>query len=519
MQKQFSKTELINYVLFVILKRKGLLFFVGVLTFLCIIFATYLITPTWEATAIVLVERSSKQNLSIFKDVNSPVGTTQSEGTDASAILPILTGENMAYQISEEFALDTRLKDKRFNPKKLRDKIKNLMVDVMLSPITFLQAVGILEKGEKNWLDAAAEDFIEEWQSIEVEEGASVVDITIYGETPKLAMDIANRMVEVLKDTTQSFTRGGATSSYGFVGKKVKAAEKRLRKAEEALARFKEENNIIMIEEEKKLKINRLNELESELLATAKQRKEVEARLSETNTELRHQPEKIPVSTIIAQNPVLTELDKMLQSNEIKLAALLTEKKENHPETRKLKEEIARNVEALKSITQTIVQSQVESPNPIYQGLLSRAIDLRTEGFSLKARELSIKKAIKDFNAELKTLPGKELKLAKLQEDVTVNSSTYQAVRTRLEELTIEKESMINEYNIRVLDRAYVSETEDYDWPMWILSILAGIILGIIFGFGSIFFIEYWNDAFITHLDVEKTLSLPYLGSVPDFEK
>ncbi len=516
-ENQFSKTELIDYILLVLRKRKWMFFLIGFFTFFFVIFFTYLITPTWEGTAKILVERNSKQSLGIFKDITVPV--SGGEGSAALDLIPLLTGTNMAYDVVKEFSLDGRLKEKRFHPKNLREHIKNIMVDIMLSPITMLQTIGVLEKGERNWVDAAVEDFTEDWQDIEAEEGTSVIDITIYGETPELAMEIPNRMVELLKERTQSFTNEGARASYEFVKNQLRVAEKNLREAEDALAKFRKREGVILIDEEKKLKLSKLNEFESELLSTEKQRKEIERSLAEVDAELKQQPGRIAVSTIIERNPVLTELESKLQSQEIKLAALLTEKGENHSEVKKLKAEIAKNKEAIKSIVQNITQTKTESLNPIFQELLSKAIDLRTEVFVLDARQKALKKIIKDIREELRSLPDKELELGRLKEMVAINSSIYQALKTRLEELSVEKESRNNEYNIRVLDRAYVSPSASPDWPMWALNIIAGLFLAFVFGIVTIFFVEYWNDSIINARQVREDLSLPYLGAVPEIKE
>ncbi len=493
MQTQSSKSEIINYILFVVRKRKGLFFSVGLTTFLSIIFFTYLTTPTWEATTNVLIERTSKQNLNIFRDVNVPVGVSN-RGQEGLDLLPLLIGKNMAYDLVREYALDERLKSKKLHPKSLREKIKNLIMDIMLSPKTLLQEIGILKKGVKNWTDSAVEDFLEEWEDIAVEEGTSVIVITIHGETRKLAMDISNRMVELLREKTQQFTRTGAKAPFDFIKNQLLIAEKNLMDAEVARARFKEEANIVILDEEKRMKLTKLGEYEAELLTTLKQHKEIKAQLDVINRGFEKQDERLALSTTITKNPVATQLESSLETLEIKLVSLLTEQRRGHPEIQRVTVEIQETLKKLKSIVDT---------------------DLKTEIFALKVRESELQKIIKNLKAELRSLPEKEIKLARLQTLVESNKAVYQALITRIEELPIEQGSMINEYNIRMLDRAYVSESASSDWPKWLLNILAGVFLSFVFGFGSIFFIEYWNDSVINPRDIEEDILLPYLGSVP----
>ncbi len=496
MQAQIDKTEIINYILFVIIKRKVLLITTGLLTFSFIIFFTLLVTPTWEATTRVLIERSSRQNLNIFNDVNIPVSVAQ--GNDAMNLLFLLSGENMAYDIAREFKLDELERRKRFKPRKFREKAKIAIVSIIMSPRILLQKIGILSEGEKNWLDEAAEEFLKDWQDIEAETESSVVNITVHGESGELAMDIANRMAELLKERTQSVTRDGAGNSYVFVKNKLLVAEENLRKAENEIAMFKKENNIVMFEEEKKLKVLKLEELESELLSTEKTCREVEMRLSQINKEVEGQKERLKLSTIVAKNPVIAELETLLEKQKIKLAAILIEKQKTHPEVQMLEVEIQKNQEALNNTVE---------------------LDLKTEFLTLTARANDLKNVIRENIINMKAIPGKELELARLQEMLTINTSIYQMLKAKLEKLEIERESVVNEYNIVVLDKAFVSPNDSYDWPSWILSIIAGIVFSCTFGFGSIFILEFWNDSIIQISDIEKGLSLPCIGIVPEYGK
>ena len=496
LKTQPDKTDIVNYIFFVILKRKFLLITVGIFTFISVVFFTFLVTPTWEGITKVLVERSSKQSLGIFKDVNVPVSSAGLTGHEASSMLSILAGENMAYDIAKEFNLDELSKKKRLNPRNFREKAKNIMVDIMLSPVTLLQKLGLLKKGEKNWLDKAAEDFLKDWQDIKVEMDSGGIELAISAERPALAMDIANRMVELLKERTQSFTREGAKSTYAFLKNQILVAEENLRMTEDELVRFKKENGIVVLEEEKRLNVSKLKELESDLLSIDKQKKEVKTLLSQVKRGFDDQEESLEISTIITRNPVVSVLETSLKNQEMKLASLLIEKQITHPEVQMLMAEIRKSTKVLRD---TVL------------------LDLKTELLTLTAREDVLKDIIKEHEEVLKSIPEKELKLARLQETLAIRTSVYQSLKTRFEEMVIEKESMVNEYNIRVLDRAYISGSAKHDWPKWSLSIIAAIVFSITFGFGSIFLIEYWNDSITDSSKIEKDFSVPCIGIVPKY--
>ena len=248
------------------------------------------------------------------------------------------------------------------------------------------------------------------------------------------------------------------------------------------------------------------------------QREQV-SRLAGIEEELGRLEERVVLEAVIEKNPVATDLEISLKRLEIKLASLLVEQAGMHPEVLRLKAEIEENRKALKSVVQEILQRQKESFNPLYQELLSDAVDLRMQGLALKARETALQESIDGTRKDLEDLAGNDSKLLMLLKVLEINSSIYESLRVRLEEMSVEKMSDINEYNIRVLDRAYISDSQDSDWPMWALSIIAGLIFATLFGFGSIFLLEYWNDSIVGSRDVEHGLSVTFLGSVPHIKK
>lgn len=515
MKKELSRTEIIDYIIFVIRKRLILLISIGLLTFALILFLTYLKTPTWEGSSTILIERSSKQTLSIFKDFNIPV--RGSDFADNFNLLDILNGQNTASRIVEEFALDERLKNKRLHPKEIRSKIKNFIVDIILSPITLLQKIGLMSKSEKNWHDKAVEDFLNDWTDIEAVEGTSTLEIVVNGETPVLAMDIANRMVDLLIERTQEFTRDGARGSYNYLAEQLSNAEEKLGQAESAMSSFMKKEDYFFIEEEKKMMMAKLGKFETELLSAQKRGKELEARLDTITKELEKQKNNIVPSTIIAKYPIANELQSSLINMEIKLASVLQEKRIEHPDVMMLKAAIQKNEQKLNSIVQNVIQSRTESINPIFQGLIERVIAIKADRDANIARENALEGIIKNLRTELYALPEKELEWNRLQRTLDLNRSVYNAMKGRMEKLAIEQQSMINEYNIRILDSAYVSKSAESDSPNWLLTIIIGMYLSLVFSFGSIFIFEYFNDAVTFPQDVEKTLAMPLLGSVPAY--
>ena len=515
MQPPNAKIEYVHYFWLVVRKRKGLIAYVALGTLFAVCFFGFLITPVWEGTSLVLVERASKQSLGLFKDVDMPV--SEQGGGVALELIPTLTGWNMAYDIVKKYHLDERMRIRRQERPTLRDKIKGLMADVAYSPLTLMEWLGLRPTADPDWVDKAADDFIEDWLDIEeVEEGTSVISLTVYGETEELATEISNDMVMMLKDKTRSFTREGAENSLGFVENQVEVAAHNQRQAEDALASYKAANRLFSLDDDRRLKVEKIDQYQTALLNTKKERQEAEANIAAVERELSRTPERKILSATLEKNPVIVSLEDRIVDLELKRASLLVEKEEGHPDLQVLSAQVAQAKTELKSAVQSVVEAQTEAINPDYQGLLSRSVDLKVQSDTLTARQSAFKDILAGLERDLDALPEKEIELRRLSQIVDINKSVYDTLKTRLERLRIEQGTENNEYNIRVLDRAFVPPSRDQDWPVWWLNIAVGIFLGGIFGFGTAFVMEYWNEPVLTITDVEEGIGVPLLGRVGD---
>jgi uncharacterized protein involved in exopolysaccharide biosynthesis len=514
LQQGLTKKEILYNIFFTLLKRKKLLFGVFTVTFSAILLGTFLVTPVWKATALIMVEPNPKQQMIIFENMATP-RAEPSTVNPALNMIQVLTSRGMAEKIIKDFGLDKIAEEKAKRPKKLRDKIKKVMVDVGITyPTDFLIWLGILPPGEKNFLADAIDDFMDETEDIELEEDTSVINLSIWGESPKMARDIANKMANLLIEKTLYLTQSEAKGAYDFVTTRVTTAEKDLKDVEEALRKYKEANSIVRIDEEAKVKINKLADLEIDLGMAQIEKKETEERIKDVKRQLSEQKETIIGSDIVASIPYFDELKNTLKDLEVRMASLLTEKTREHPDVISLKASIDEVKKKLKEEAEIILQKQTKPMSPFFQDLTSRLVSLEIDRVALTAKEYGLEQIVSKAKKELNAIPGKELELERLTREVTIKQGIYQNLKTKEEELSILKDNVINELSLKIIDEAYVYDDVDQDWPMWILNIPVGFIVSLACALGVVFFVEYWNDSFRTSRDIKVDRTL-FLGSVP----
>lgn len=483
METPTPQIEYLQYAWLVMRKRKWMMLGVGLAAFALVQFFGYLVTPVWEGTTLLLVERTSMQNVSVFRELDMPVTGTAGDNP-AVELIPLLTGWNMAYDVVREFDLDDLTREKRYHPPTMRDVIKRAMVDVIYSPLYLVRGWQ-----EPNWTDKAAEEFVEDWIDIqEEEERTGVINITVNGETPQLAADVANGMAAFLEQRTEQFSRSKAAQSYPVVSRQVAEAEANLKRTEEALIRFQEAAGVYGPDESRRLLVEKLDRLKTDLESTGRRQGELASSM------VASQATNQFLQANIDLNPVIGQIQGALVTLNARRSALLLEKTPDHPDVKIVDAEIEKNRQQL-------------------------AEALAVENSMLNVRRGELGKSIQGVQSQIFAMPKKETELARLQQLVAINRSVFQTAKSRLEQVAMDQQSTNNEYTIRVLDRAYVPAGRDQDWPVWSLNILAGIFLGLVFGVGGAFGLEYWNRPILAARDVEQVLGLRFLGRFPELEQ
>jgi tyrosine-protein kinase Etk/Wzc len=235
------------------------------ITFAGIIFGTYLVTPLWKATAKVRVQYNPKQQLTMFEGITTP-GTVVSGINPANDVIQILTSRELAEKVVKKFERD-KLWEKRTNaPESTREIIKWYIKDFLIGkPVRFLQGLGILSEEPDNYLAMAVGEFQKDLEDIALEENTTVVNVSVWGESPQIATAMTNTLVQLLLEKNLEASRAPIDEIIKSTQEQLARAKRDLKVAQENLRRFKEESGLILYDEEAAILLQRLDKYEAEL--------------------------------------------------------------------------------------------------------------------------------------------------------------------------------------------------------------------------------------------------------------
>jgi tyrosine-protein kinase Etk/Wzc len=272
MKEGKSQGEHIYSFFYTIFKRKRLIFAVGFATFAGVLFGTFLVTPLWQATAKIRVQYSPRQQLSMAEGLTTPAPAV-SGVNPANDLIQLLNSRDLAEKIALEFGRDKIWYHRISAPDNLRDRVL-YKLGQYLNPVIVLERLHVIKGGPENYLADAVDELQNSLEQIELESDTTIVDVSIWGESPETATAMTNRLVQLALDRNASFSREPVTVAIESTRRQLAEADGNLRQAQDRLKKFKEETGFVLYSEEARILLQRrdqsvsqLKDMESKLLS------------------------------------------------------------------------------------------------------------------------------------------------------------------------------------------------------------------------------------------------------------
>lgn len=293
MKEQITQSEQLYAILYSFFKRKYLAAAIFIATFVGILFGTFLTTSLWQATAKVWVQHNPKQQLAMFKGITTP-GSVVSGVNPANDVIQMLVSRELAEEVAKAFERD-KLWEKRVNaPETMKDIIRWHISDTLIGvPIRFLRSLGILRKTPDNYLAMAVKELQEDLQTIELEAETTVVNISIWGESPEIATDMTNKLVDLLIEKNLESSRMPIAGMMKATAVQLSIADESLKTAQENMRNFKEKSGLVLYNEEASILLKRHDEYKSKFREMESQMAALKIEKHETHPEVKSLEAKI----------------------------------------------------------------------------------------------------------------------------------------------------------------------------------------------------------------------------------
>jgi capsular exopolysaccharide synthesis family protein len=448
--------------------------------------AVFVVTPTYTASALILIEPQPPQVLDMKQLMVEPPGGEEHDYYKTQYAL--LRSHSLAAEVIHDTGLqDNPLLDPARKPQGLVGTWFSNFKFWLRGPIAEGEQTdpsenfGVSSKLVKAYLTLL---------SVQPEFGTRLVRISFGTPSPSFSATLANAHAEAYVHQGLDLRVKATQTAQHFLESRLVELGERVEKSEAALNSYRHDKGIVAFttRDKNKILLRRLEDLNSALTQAETSRIELEAQAGLIN-----QGDYYSLPRVV-QSPMVQALKPELATLEAEYASMSSRYTLSY-----------RPLEALKAKLDDTRARLNDAVNEI-------AKSVKYEYQAALAREKEISEEVEREKASALALNDASLKDAILAREVDTNRQLYESVLKRMKEMGVEAE--VRASNVSVVDTA-VPPTAPSS-PRKRLVMLLTAVLGLSGAIGVAFCLDYFDETFKSSEEVEQYLRLPTLAFVPD---
>lgn len=346
--------------------------------------------------------------------------------------------------------------------------------------------------------------FPKPYVELEIVEDTDLIEITAQSPDAEEAAMIANALAGVYIEHNLSEMKDEYKSAKGFIEDQIKLTKADYFNVLNEIKQFKLAEDTVDLETETRVAIEAMADLMKKKEDNIIDISDTRAKIETLNTQLGKQSETVVSSSTISENPQIEMLKKTLADLELELAGMMTEKRPDHPDVAAINEKISRTRDELKTEI------------GVFQETSTNLQSLERELAAQEAQRKNIDTNIKSHVWLLRAMPHKVFRESQLELKYNISQDLYSSLLENLYQVGIAEAMAIS--NIRLVEPATAPEIDKPESPKIILNSIVGAFLGVMFGLGLGFLVDYLDDTIKTPQEA-KDQGLLFLGSVPKFRR
>lgn len=345
--------------------------------------------------------------------------------------------------------------------------------------------------------------------------GTNIIQFSAHSTSSEGAAQIANALAKTYIDYENGLMVSRAQMAYDIISGELESARNSLNSSQGALNALRRGMNVADDPTIIRTKLADYS-MQYEQIQERIQRLEREPTPPKTVEGKKVKSEKIyQIQT--NESPKVKELKSSLRNLKTQLENSLRSYTEKHPTVMKLRNKIAVLEEELSREEKAspaeppkqFVETELDSPaGPV----LSAEPDIN----ELKRKRDNLSKQIQTLESKLSRASLTGVDLERLNRDANQKQLEYEAVKEKLESARVLRDQA-REGPIKIIDPA--APPSHASMKKKLILFIVGFIASVIFGIAVGFIAEYYEDVFKSPEEVEKSLSLPVLATIPRIQK
>ncbi|MEE8480213.1 MAG: Wzz/FepE/Etk N-terminal domain-containing protein, partial [Desulfobacterales bacterium] len=341
---EFTQSSFRDF-LHVIFKRKNKILLFFAVTVCTVVIGTFVIRPVYEAKAQILV-KMGRENLYIPPNSTNSQIINFNRDNQLNSEIELLKSRSLAETVIKSLGPENIYKNKKY-----KDTVLNFQNSL----------------------------------SIEGIKKSDVIAISFKHKDPKMAAKIVNTLANAYLDEHLLVHKN--PQSYNFFEDQSQVLKTKLEQSEAALETFKKQNRVTALDEQQKLLLKHIADLNAELNQTLGPQAETKNRILQTRQQLNKTPETIAQGKEVDHNPYLiSNLEARLVELQLKEKQLLIKYTPQSRLVKNVKEEIQMVQERLAQNEEKQYGKTRVGLNTTYQRLQEELFRNQAEGKALAAK-------------------------------------------------------------------------------------------------------------------------------------
>jgi uncharacterized protein involved in exopolysaccharide biosynthesis len=347
---------------------------------------------------------------------------------------------------------------------------------------------------------------------IEALKNSNIISISFKAKERKLAQATIGKLIAFYLDKHINVHR--TKGSYEFFTEQTDQLKNTLFQAEDQLRELKNKAGIASLEEQRRVLLKRMGDLQQELEGIEATLVGSKAKVETLQGTLASLPETLVVQETSGHaNQGADLMRDRLYGLQIKEQDLLSKFMENSKPVQEIRRQI--------SEAQALLAQEERTRTQVTKGLNEAYKQTQLALLTEKATVSSLQSKLKELQAQWKSARGEltainnnETQLGQVQREMVLQEVSYRKYHEKLEEARVDHALEIGKIsNISVVQPpTYPAKPI---WPIKSLILGLGFLLGIMGGVGLAFFFEFVDHSFKKPEDVERRLKLPTLAAIP----
>lgn len=350
---------------------------------------------------------------------------------------------------------------------------------------------------------------------VEIPRNTQGIEIKARATDPKKAAIIANTVANTYIEKLTQLKTTSVDDALSFLNFQMQTVERKLRKTEEELTRFKEKEGLFETvtsqgREVSSGLLNKLGELQSQLSKAQLDEELAMAELESLRKRIEDKRRMISGSELSTSQ--IEILQKKITEWKVQLAILKEKYTETAPAVVAMENQINEAERQLQNEFRNLI-AEGANLNPVaeWQSLIQQLADLKVRVDGLKRRRALLERKIADFRKSHPEIASKEVQLSKLERESRIYEQAYIQLMDKRSELELMKR--MKDPGVSIVEHA--SPPDQPISPKTKLSLMLGAVVGLALGLGTAFFLEYIDNTIKRDEDVERYLDLPLVGIIP----